>query len=100
MRKEEILGLRWEQVDLDSRMITIRAENNKGKRIKHVPINADAEAVLQEQLKFNTEGGINYVFHDGGKRFGEVKTAWHKTLKRGGLSSKIRFHDLRHTSGW
>ena len=57
-----------------------------------------AEAVLRQQLKFKTNGAIKYVFHSNGKRFGEVKTAWHKALKRAGLPAHIRFHDLKHTA--
>jgi integrase len=96
MRKDEILGLRWDQVDLESEMITLAGTDTKNKEVKHVPLNADALAVLREQ-KPRAEGG-NYVFHRKGKRFSDTKTAWRYARTRAGLPDKIRFHDLRHTA--
>jgi integrase len=98
MRSNEIRGLRWEQIDLNGRMITLEGESTKNKRVKHVPLNADSLAVVQEQLKIRAKDGI-YVFPNReGRKMGSIKTAWRGARKRGGISPRCRFHDLRHTS--
>jgi integrase len=72
--------------------------STKNNRVKHVPLNADAVGVLEEQLQSRVESGI-YVFPgNNGKRMTSVKTGWRKALRKAGIPSKCRFHDLRHTS--
>jgi len=98
MRKGEILGLTWDQVDLDRRMITLAGAVTKNKRVKHVPINADAEAVLTERLKSRPKDGI-YVFPGReGKKMLNIKTAWRCAQARAGIPLRCRFHDLRRTA--
>jgi len=97
MRKGEILGLEWKEVDLENRRISLPASRTKSGKPRYVDINSDADRVLREQLKLNSDGGINYVFHRKGKRLGEVKTAWCHFRRRAKLPDKARFHDLRHT---
>ena len=75
MRNGEILVLPWNQVDLEGEMISLAGKDAKNKKVKHVPLNSDALRVLWEQLKLRADGGISYVFHRKGKRFGSVKTA-------------------------
>ncbi|NIP31546.1 MAG: tyrosine-type recombinase/integrase [Candidatus Dadabacteria bacterium] len=60
MRRGEILGLRWNDVDLDNNLITITQTNSKSKRQRKVPINS----VLRKQLaKLKLKsGGNDYVF--------------------------------------
>lgn len=95
MRKEEILGLTWAQVDTSSRLITLTRTKNG--QMRHVPLNADALAVLAE-LKAGAKEGAVYVFTRGnGERMGDVKTAWYRALRVAGISADCRFHDLRHT---
>jgi len=98
MRKGEILGLEWGEVDLGSKRISLPASRTKGGKARYVDINADAEEVLREQLKLRADGGINYVFHRKGKALGEVKTAWRYAVEKTNLPTRVRFHDLRHTA--
>jgi len=98
MRRNEILGLKWEQVDFGRRMITLSGAHTENKKLKHVPLNRDAVAVLEERLHLKVKDDI-YVFPSRrGMQMTSIKTAWYKALKRAGISQRCRFHDLRHTS--
>jgi integrase len=98
MRSGEIRGLRWDQVDLGRRMVTLAGDSTKNSRVKHVPLNVDAMAVLEERLQSRVDNGI-YVFPNSkGKQMTSVKTAWRQALKRAGIPERCRFHGLRHTS--
>ena len=46
-RRQEIAGLRWEDVDLDSGMITVPAERNKSNRAHQLPITPEVRDILE-----------------------------------------------------
>lgn len=92
MRKMEILTLKWEQVDLDNRVITILF--SKSGRIRKIPINA----VLFEVLRGLKEKATSeYVFICRRTKLppGEIRTAWLTAIRKSSII--CRFHDLRHT---
>ncbi len=93
MRLGEILALRWEQVDLRQRMVTVlNAKNGKARKI---PLNA----VMMELLERLKEGSrSDHVFMSGRTRrpVSGMRTAWLAAIRRSGIA-RCRFHDLRHT---
>lgn len=88
LRRGELLSLTWADVDLEARMLTIRAENAKSGRQRHVPLNTEAHAVLT-QWRTQT-GRVGRVFD-----VADVKTAWGGLLESACITG-FRFHDLRH----
>jgi len=60
MRKNELLSLKWSNVDLDNNLITIESTNTKNKKLKRVPINSLLRKLLLEQ-KLKTSFS-SYVF--------------------------------------
>ena len=91
-RQANVLGLRWEQVDLINKSITLHGDQTKNGKPLGVPLNESALAVI-EQLK-----GVHpvYVFTYNGHPVKQASTrAWYKALKRAGISN-FRWHDLRH----
>jgi len=92
MRKKKILGLRWRDVDLENRKITIlRSKNNESQII---PINNTLYAILKALPK---RPDTEYVFSNGnGKPFGNVRRSFDKALEKAGIKDFV-FHDLRHT---
>ncbi|MGA2363416.1 MAG: tyrosine-type recombinase/integrase [Candidatus Aminicenantales bacterium] len=94
MRLGEILGLRWNQVDLKSR--TIRVERTKSGKIRFIEINSPLLHELSH-LK-GTDGRSPYVFPNPatGKSLTTVKTAFKAACRRAEIHG-LRFHDLRHT---
>jgi excisionase family DNA binding protein len=94
MRLGEILNLKWEQIDLDSK--TIRVENTKSKRNRTIEINSTLRAELQ---KLKDHGNCSpYLFANPktGKPLTTVKRAFKTACKKAGISG-LRFHDMRHT---
>jgi integrase len=90
MRRGELLSLQWEQVDLQSKTITIKQSKNG--KVRHIPINKKT----QEALESIPEPHEGHVFVYRGLPIKAVKTAFAGAARRAGISS-CRFHDLRHT---
>lgn len=94
MRKGEILALRWKEVDLQNRKVTVRkAKNNE---IRVIPIN---QTLYQELSSLSEVSNGEYVFsNENGHRFGDIKKGFSLALKRAEIED-FHFHDLRHTFG-
>jgi integrase len=93
MRKEEVLSLTWDQVDLRHGFILLEKTKNGERR--ELPINE----TLSRTLKSLTRRiDIPYVFYDPakGKRYLNVKRSFKTACRRAGITD-FRFHDLRHT---
>lgn len=102
MRKNEILKLRWEQVDLAQRFILLTQADTKGKRIRAVPLTATMIELLQSMRAAQERDGLNspYVFANpatGNPYRRDADTAWYTALKKADLQG-LHFHDLRHTT--
>lgn len=94
MRKGEILGLKWS--DIDFRQGIILLENPKNGQRREVPLNGMLTRTLKT-VKSRFEEGGQYVFCDlDGKPFNNVRRSFNTALRRAGITD-FRFHDLRHT---
>jgi integrase len=96
LRRGELFGLKWEDVDFDKRNLTVTGENAKSKKTRHVPLNDEAMVALtgwQAQARKASE----YVFEGrDGKPFHDVRKSWANLLKESNING-FRWHDLRHT---
>ena len=95
-RLSEILDLKWPQVDLLKKTITILVQKNKGKDT--LPLNEGALEVLRERLQVR-RGETEYVFHTrNATRIAptNLQKAFYSAIRKSGIK-KLRFHDLRHT---
>ncbi len=95
MRKEEILSLKWSQVDLKNDLILLDKTKNDERR--EIPINKPLKQVLI-QLYTQRRLDTDYVFvnPDTGKRYTDLKRSFTTACKRAGIKD-FHFHDLRHT---
>ncbi len=91
MRRGEILGLRWSDIDVRRRTITLHQTKNNERRV--IPINRTVAAVLKASPRHLDSDrlfpGINGNM---------VVMAFHRACRRAGIPD-CRFHDLRHTFG-
>jgi integrase len=99
MRKNEMLSLKWNKVDLENNILTIEATNTKSKKLKRIPISSKLRKVLLEQ-KLKT-GFNEYVFlnpeGEPYQRHDSLKRCFEGACRRAGIKG-LRFHDLRHTA--
>ncbi len=93
MRKGEILGLRWKQVDLQHGFILLDKTKNGERR--EIPVNDTLKAVLQS-LRRRID--VPHVFYDPKtlKPYQGVKRSFVTAMERAKITD-FHFHDLRHT---
>jgi len=92
MRQGELLGLKWDQVNVEQGMISILDTKNHTRR--DIPMNETVKAVLR-----GIEKRGEYVFSwDHGGRFSRtvVQKGFRQAVREAGIED-FRFHDLRHT---
>jgi integrase len=94
MRKSEVLGLKWSNVDFANRLITV--EGTKSGYIRKIPMNAKLTEILQHGRK---ENHSEFVFADRrGKPYKSFRSAWEHALEKAKIE-ELTFHSLRHTFG-
>ncbi len=98
-RKQEILGLEWERVDLVRELFYLQGQHTKSGKRRSVPINQTGRAVLVRRLAFRSENCPDspWVFaHSNGDRIKDLRRSFTTTCRRTGIRD-FRIHDLRHT---
>ena len=121
LRQGELLGLKWEDVDLEAGTLSVRRslawvkrepvfnqpKNGKGRSIRLT--RAATEAFKRHRAAQNAErlwlggfweeGGLVFPGERGQpmRAFSLTGGSFKRLLKRAGLPEKTRFHDLRHT---
>jgi integrase len=95
LRKNELLGARWSDVDLDQR--TIKIPDTKAGRSHLLPLPAAAVAMLEE---LPSRDKSEWLFPSFGKsgHIVEVKSAWGRIRDRAKVAD-VTVHDLRRTLG-
>lgn len=121
LRREEITGLRWENVDLENRVLrivevrTAAGDNNNiikepktknSKRTLYIVDEVYDVLVAQKEWQAKQKELLGKLYHDSGYvfvrddgkpyRVNSVSEHFSDFLKKHGLR-KIRLHDLRHT---
>ncbi|SON49366.1 site-specific integrase [Vibrio tapetis] len=94
LRRGELLSLKWSDVSLDHRYLTVKAENAKSKKSRTIPLNHSLFTALQLWHKQNTKAV--YVFSPySDKPITDIKKPWMRLLEQAEITD-FRFHDLRH----
>lgn len=95
MRKGELMGLRWQDVDLKNGVAYIPATRAKGKRDRRIHLNAPAVAALEELARPIDSTELVFNSLTGGPH-GNLERLWRRALAASDLQD-FHFHDLRHT---
>ena len=108
LRRGELLGLKWEDIDLQNGIIHVRRQvarvDGEVKELplktknsyRNISISWDAVAMLTEMEAHRSSVYVFPSSTGGPISPDSVNNMLHRVLKRAGLPS-IRFHDLRHT---
>lgn len=93
LRRSNVTGLLWSQVDLARQVAWIHADQAKARKAIPVPLNSEAVEIVTKQLGKHP----THVFSYKGHTIYQVSTkGWYAALKRAGIED-FRWHDLRHT---
>ena len=92
-RKQELLGSRWEEFDLEKR--SWRIPMSKSGKSRHVPLSKAVLEILAQLPRFD---GCPYVVPnpDTLKPFVQIHRGWDNARIAAGLPD-VRMHDLRHS---
>lgn len=105
MRRGEIYGLHWSEVDFDARVVTVRYSLWQGQlgtpksgKVRVIPMTADLVAIMMTWRDHST-GDVVFAGSDGAlvrtaQGLANIKLS--KALTEAGLR-RVRFHDLRHS---
>lgn len=96
-RRGEVLGMTWDQLDLERGVWTKPAHTTKQKRTEHVPLSEAAWMLLRE-VRSQSPEDARYVFPGDapGQPITTIKRFWRQVCARADLDD-VRIHDLRHT---
>jgi integrase len=92
MRKGEVLGLTWQDIDFGASTITVRHTKNNEPKV--IPMN---QTLYEELQRLPRHLRSAYVFcNPQGQPYDEVKRSFKTACQNAGIRD-FRFHDLRHT---
>jgi integrase len=93
LRKSNVTGLEWNQVDMQNRIAWIHGDQSKNGKPIRIPLNQDALSILRQQIGKHHK----FVFAYNGKPILKASTlAWRNALDRAGIDN-VCWHGLRHT---
>ena len=98
-RKQELLGLEWERVDLVKKTYYLEGRHTKNGKRRAIPINETARSVLirRQHVRAEHYPASPWVFaHENGDRIKDVKRSFRAACTLIGIKD-FRIHDLRHT---
>ena len=93
---KEILSLTWDQVDLDTRSVTLYPGETKNRDGRTIQLPRVLLGILEDQWRTRPAGCL-WVFHNHGERIKSPYTAWRKATQATGLTGRV-FNDLRRTA--
>ena len=91
-RMNEVLSAKFTQINIDTRTWKIPALNSKSKKVRSVPLNDSALAIISQ---LDTETEYLFLNRVTGKPYTNIHKAWGKIRNQAGLPH-LRIHDLRH----
>lgn len=113
LRQANVLGLTWDRVDIERKLVWVEAEDTKADAALAIPLSDWAVKVLKAQQAkppYRPNRGLgapitsSYVFTFRGKPVGDVKTAFIAACVRAKLGEYVdskyvgfTWHGLRHT---
>jgi integrase len=105
-RKQEILTLRWNQVDLNARTVRLEPGTTKNDKGRLIILDGELLETVNAQWEKRKVAEIPgqsltllcpFVFHRNGKAIRDFRDSWAAACKAAGLTGRL-FHDFRRTA--
>ncbi|RXK00462.1 hypothetical protein CRU98_04700 [Arcobacter sp. CECT 8986] len=96
-RKEEVLNITWDMIDLEKKEYTIRYEENKARKNMTYLMNDELYDIL-----INIEDKEGYVFKSPKTKgkLENIRHAWKRIKLTAGIEKDMTIHELRHLLGY
>jgi integrase len=95
LRRSELLGCKWVNVDLDARQIYI--PDPKNRKPRYVAINSQAHGLLLKMYEERTSSAFLFPSGSAKGHLLEIRRSFSRTVKEAGIDN-LRGHDLRRTN--
>ncbi|SJZ77957.1 Site-specific recombinase XerD [Sediminibacterium ginsengisoli] len=99
LRREELALLQLRDIDIERKLLTVRAETSKIPRTRHIPLHSSVCMYLKEYLKERVHKQSQYVFisnlRDDGISLAGLISLVQVIRKRSGV--RFHLHQFRHT---
>ena len=96
MRKEEVLALRWEQVDLDASTIELAPEDTKTDEPRLIVLTQRAKEALRTLPSRFKKKGFVFIHPKRKSRWVDIKKRFRRAVEAAELRG-LWFHDLRRS---
>lgn len=98
IRQGELFALKLEDVNFSLSILTIKGDNAKSSKTRHIPLNQEALSTLKQWVKQREELSCDSNLLFPNSKDGEWSTLRKKwgTLLKSANINKFRWHDMRH----
>lgn len=97
-RRENVLGMRWDQVSFDRRVWRIPDNTSKNGEPILIPLSKEAIEILEARQKETGDSPFVFPAESASGYMTPPKKRWATLMERAGLSD-LHIHDLRRTMG-
>ena len=97
-RLNELLTLKWDQVDLKRSPGLITFIDTKSGKLKEIPICQSLSELLLD-LKSKSSSKFVFISERTGRPYKSIRSGFEKAVRRAGIVPRCVFHDLRRTYG-
>jgi integrase len=101
VRLQEIADIKWDQVDLENRIIRLEVGTTKNDDGRIIPLDNELFNIVRYQRKLWMANGcaVDYVFpnHNNTGQIRQIRRAWLTACKKAGVGKRL-FHDFRRTA--
>ncbi|MFZ5783540.1 MAG: tyrosine-type recombinase/integrase [Pseudomonadota bacterium] len=96
LRSQNVMHLDWKEIDLSSRLITVRVKSRKpGGKVLNIPI---AQPLLAELANIGPRDAGRVFLYGGRPIKTDVRRAFLSACRKAKIGGPYTWHDLRHTA--
>ena len=95
-RKNEVLSITWDMIDLEKKTYTIKYELNKVRKNMTYEL---SDILYDLLISMEDKKGLVFKSPVTGKQLKNIRYAWYRILKKANIEKAITIHEIRHLIG-